>query len=95
MDFHLIEQEGGSSGNHDTFHQFAELSYAPKQALAFYAHTNTGIFWNPGRHASMMVFRPGLRYKHPKFVSHLAVRISAERDIPHRADQLPPRSLLY
>lgn len=82
IDFNLIEQEGGSSGNHDTFHQFAELSYAAKKTLAFYGAFEHRQFWNPGSHASMIAFRPGLRYKHPKFFSHLAVRISPKKIFP-------------
>ncbi len=82
MDFNLIKQEGGSSGNHDTFHQFAELSYAAMKTLVLYSTFEHREFWNPGRHASMMAFRPGLRYKRPRFFSHLAVRISPKKIFP-------------
>ncbi|MDZ7797862.1 MAG: hypothetical protein U5N56_12895 [Candidatus Marinimicrobia bacterium] len=82
MDYNLIEQKDTSSRNHDTFHQFAELDYVFRKGLVFYGVFEHRQFWNVNRHSSMLVFRPGIRFKRPNFFSHLAIWISPQKVFP-------------
>ncbi len=90
LDMNLIDQEDDSVRSYDAFHQFAEFRYAASQPLQFYGIAEFRYFRNEDRSNTMMVFRPGMRYRKGVFSTHLALRISPERIFPIAQIMLKP-----
>ena len=98
IDFQIIEQENATDDsvrNYNAHHEYVQGTYQLSRLFQVYGKFEYRYFQNDERHNTMMVFRPGLKYKKGIFMGHLAMRISPNQVFPIAELSLRPGALFF